>query len=326
MKLGFYIKWPKGLSFCEGCNVIGDELIADSMCRVLLKSEHVESTEIFAPNHPPKEKLDLMIYLNDTLPHQEWAKKHLLYMQNAYGEGSDKALEIFHKYDYDGYAFISSRLLELHQDAGFQGIYLPFGVNTEYFYPRKKDERFDFDVAYIGNDIKGEVRTTKYILPASKFRFGLYGNWLDPRVQIRERLKFWKHRNAIPEYKKIFFKLSQGKISQQDVPSLYSSVKINLNCTHQDCVDWDVITLRTFEVLACKGFLITDKVPIAEKTMQDCMVFTEGGNDLTKKIEYYLDNEKERESFAQRGYEYTLQHASLESRMNNLLSYIQEIV
>lgn len=326
MKIGFYLKWPKGLSGTKGCNVIGDELYAESMCRTLLRSEIVGSAEIYAPNSLPKEKPDVMIYLNDTLPHREWAKKHILYLQNAYGEGSDKALVKFQQAGYDGYAFISNRLLDIHRAAGFKGIFLPFGVNTDLFYPRKKDDRYDFDVAYIGNDIKGEARTLQYLLPAAQFRFGLFGNWPEPGASRIQKLQFWKTYDPIPEYRKIFSRLSRGKISQEDVPILYSNARINLNCTLQDCVDWDVITLRTFEVLACKGFLITDKVPIAEKTMPGCMVFTEGDNDLTQKIEYYKDHEKEREMIAQSGYEYTLSHASLDSRMKELLTYIDGIL
>jgi len=341
MKVGFFLKWPKGNSSVLGCNVIGDELYAESMCRVLSTSESVESAEIFAPNHIPKEEQDVMIYLNDTFPKTNWAKKHILYIQNAYGEGSDKALEKFHKSDYDGYAFISNRLLEIHQKAGFQGLFLPFGVDTDLFYPRQKDDIYNFDVAYIGNDIKGTVNTTKYLYPAVHYNFGLYGNWSDPNPSLWRKLQFWKPRTEpslirklqfwnpitnIPAYKTEFFKISRGKIPQDDVPILYSSAKINLNCTHQDCIDWDVITLRTFEVLACQGFLITDKVPIAEKTMQGCMVFTDGNNDLSEKIDYYIDHEKERDSIAKKGYEYTIRYASLDSRMNEFLTYLREIL
>jgi len=326
MKLGFYSKWPKGVSGTNGWNFIGDELYAESMCHALLKTESVDSVDVYAPNYLPKEKLDVMIYLNDTPPQSNLAKKHMAYMQNAYGDGSDKSLEKFHKENYDGYAFISNRLLSIHQEAGFQGLFLPFGVNMDLFYPREKDNRYFFDVAYIGNDIKGEFRTNKYLLPAAQFGFGLFGNWMNPRRSLKQRLQFWKRYPPVPDYRKIFYKISRGKIPQDDVPILYSSAKINLNCTAQDCVDWDVITLRTFEVLACQGFLITDKVPTAEKTMQDCMVFTDGDTDLSQKIEYYRDHDKEREKIAKKGYEFTIQHASLDSRMRELLSYINEIL
>ena len=326
MKIGFYLKWPRGTSGARGCNIIGDELFAEAMCRVLSTIDSVESATIFAPNQRPHEDLDLMIYLNDTPPHPEWAEKHVLYMQNAYGEGSDLALEKFHKAHYDGYAFISNKLLEIHKSKGFEGIFLPFGVDNSFFYPRERVDGYSFDVAYVGNDIKGETRSSRYLLPARDFNFGLFGNWQNPQPSIKRRLIFWKPSDKIPTYKQEFFRLSKGKIPQAEVPVLYSSARINLNCTSQDCVDWDVITLRTFEVLACRGFLITDKVPVAEKTMQGCMVFTEGDKDLKDQIRYYLENETERLKIAGKGYEYATRFATLEMRMKELVSYLESIL
>jgi spore maturation protein CgeB len=171
------------------------------------------------------------------------------------------------------------------------------------------------------------VLTNKYLFPAAQFNFGLFGNWnwKPPPKSFLQKMKFWR-RDGVSPYRKIFYKLSRGKIPQEKVPILYSSAKINLNCTAQDCVDWDVITLRAFEVLACRGFLITDKVPIAEKTMQGCVVFTGGDDDLIEKIRYYLSNEKDREKIAGKGYEYVIKNASIDSRMNELFNYLRQII
>jgi len=277
----------------------------------------VKNCKVYAPNNLPSEKLDLMIYLNDTPPNPAWAGKHLLYIQNARPEGAGEFLLEAHKLGYDGYAFVSSRLLEMHKERGRDGIYLPFGVDTDFFYPRQENSNYAFEVAYVGNDIKGEQRTMRYLYPAVDFNFGLYGTWSSPH-----RFKFWKNR----PYQTVFFRISRGKIYQNDVPVLYSSAKINLNCTAQDCVEWDVITLRTFEVLACGGFLITDKVPTAEKEFSDCVVFTEGGADLTEKIKYYLANAKERKRLSGNGYEYVFKRASLKVRMDAFYRYIESIL
>lgn len=323
MKIGLYIKWNKGSLNAPG-NVLGDELIGESMCRALLASGQADSAELFAPNNPPRDKQDFMLYLNDEPPHQDWADKHVLYMQNAYGEGSDKALDAFHRLKYHGYAFISNRLLELHQSMGHKGIFLPFGVDTKEFCPQEIDPEYAFDVSYVGNDIKGEERTVKYLYPAIKFNFGLYGNWLKPKREGFFR-KLGLLKSAFPKYQHVFHKISRGKIPQEKVPVLYASSKINLNCTAQDCVDWDVITLRTFEVLACRGFLITDKTPAAEAEMKGCAVFTDGGDDLKDKINYYLTHEEERLAIIEKGYQYATKHASIESRMKKLMAYLQEL-
>ena len=119
---------------------------------------------------------------------------------------------------------------------------------------------------------------------------------------------------------------SWGKIPQDNVPILYSSAKINLNNTIKSCIEWDVITLRTYEVLACKGFLISDTVPAAKRTMQDCLVFTEGEEDLTEKIKYYLAHSKKREEIAQNGYDYVVKNCSIDARSVELMNHILEVV
>jgi spore maturation protein CgeB len=337
MKIGFYMSWPKG-SLDSRNNVIGDELYAESMCKALRASEEVEIVELYAPGYEPKEKLDIMVYVNLTPPIREYATKHVLYMQNAYPEGSYEALKNSRKHNYDGYAFISNRLLDLQKKDGFDGIFLPFGVDTSYFNPKETKKELAFEVAYIGNDIKGD-RTDKYLLPGAKFNFGLYGTWPEEKkenylkalVKIligREKIGKYFNWNSHykKEYKKIFPKISLGKIKQDDVPALYSSARINLNCTAQDCVDWDVITLRAFEVLACRGFLISDRTPIAEKLLADCAVFTDGDDDLAEKIRYYLRDEEARKKIAENGYNYFVKNATIDARAKELLEYIKTII
>jgi spore maturation protein CgeB len=260
-----------------------------------------------------------MVYLNDIKPIAEHAKNHVVYLQNGgYGEAAISLLERLTGYGYDGYVFFSNKLLALHQDKGGTGLFLPFGVDTNFFRPMPAQLDYSHEVAYVGNDIKGEAASTKYLYPAVNFEFGLYGNWARPK----SRFKFWNNWKAVSLYQKTFEKLSRGKIPQVDMPVLYSSAKINLNCTLQDCIDWDVITLRTYEVLACRGFLITDAVPIAKQRMDGCMVFTDGGAELKAQISYYLAHEKERNEIAENGYNYVLKHASVEARAKELVNYL----
>ncbi len=316
MKIGFYLQWNKGSLSGPG-NVLGDELLGEAMCRVLRRLYPGLRCEVYAPNFLPEDKLDVMVYFNNTLPTFKWARRHVVYIQNARPEGSDKFLAICRTSGFDGYAFISHRLYEMHVSGGFRGIYLPFGVDTSFFFPRPDNSAYRFEVSYVGSDIKGEARAVKYLCPALKFDFGLYGNWALPH-----RFKFWRNR----PYQRKLARIARGKIPQEEVPSLYSNSLINLNYTAQDCVDWDVITMRTFEVLSCRGFLISDKVPLAEKELKDCVVFTDGDEDMSDKIRYYLAHPKERKRIAENGYEYAVSHASLDSRMKVLCEYLEGIL
>ena len=321
MKIGFYIKFDK-YSINSKANVIGDELFGESICKSIKKHFKDVQVELYAPNYIPKEKLDLMVYLNETIIKSEYANKNVFYLQNAYDKEEYKVVvDRIVKNNYNGFIFFSKKIKDYY-DANYNSpysLYLPFGVDTDFFYPRAYDPRFDFDCAYIGNDIKGEERTMKFLYPAVDFNFGLFGNW---KVQ-KARFKIWKNFKKTPFFKKTFEKISKGKIMQEEVPKLYSSAKINLNCTAQSCVDWDVVTLRTYEVLACKGFLISDMVPMAGQTMEDCIVFTKGDNDLKEKIRYYLKNKNERMKIAQAGYDYIRDNASIDKRAKELMEYLR---
>ena len=324
MNIGFYIKWDKH-SINSSANVIGDELFAESLCKSINKQFKSIRAELYAPNYLPDNKLDVIIYLNDSPPNEKFSKYHYLYLQNGYEDNIDQIISRILALEYDGYIFFSEIMKKAFDEKAYNlknSLFLPFGVDLDFFYPREKDNRFNFECAFIGNDIKGSESTMRYLFPAAEFNFGLFGNW---KVE-RHKYKIWKNLKKLPPYKKVFESISRGKIPQESVPVLYSSAQINLNNTIKSCIDWDVITLRTYEILACKGFLISDSVPIAEKTLKDCLVFTEGGKDLTGKIKYYLAHSKKRQEIAQNGYDYVLKNCSIDARVGELINHIQEVV
>jgi spore maturation protein CgeB len=324
MNIGFYIKFDKHSINSSG-NVIGDELFAESLCKSINKQFKSIRAELYAPNYLPDNKLDVMIYLNESPPNEKFSKYHYLYLQNGYEDNIDQIISRILALEYDGYIFFSEMMKKVSDEKApdfKKSLFLPFGVDLDLFYPREKDNRFNFECAFVGNDIKGSDSTMRYLFPAAEFNFGLFGNW---KVE-RHKYKIWKNLKKLPPYKKVFESISRGKIPQESVPVLYSSAQINLNNTIKSCIDWDVITLRTYEVLACKGFLISDSVPIAEKTLKDCLVFTEGGEDLTGKIKYYLAHSKKRQEIAQNGYDFVLKNCSIDTRVGELINHIQEVV
>jgi len=308
MDIGFLMKWPKGLQPVTG-QIIGEELYAESLCRELRQLSGVTSAQVYAPNFRPSARLDVIVHLNDTLP-VPYARRHILYIQNFYNEGSDVILKQLQQRGYDGYAFFSQRLLDLHQKAGYSGIFLPLAADTAIFHPKVSSPNYEYDVAYVGNDIKGEERTMRYLYPATNYKFGLFGNW-----------HLYRH-----SYSRMLAKLSQGSITREKSAILYSSAKIILNFTGQDSVTWDAMNLRFFEVLACRGFLIADKVPSAERELENCVIFTDGYQDLTQKIDYYLSRPKERKAIAEQGYQYVIQNATVQARAKQLYHLIEEIM
>ena len=153
----------------------------------------------------------------------------------------------------------------------------------------------------------------KFLYPAIDFDFALYGRW-----SLLQPAEVWKNER----YQLKFAQKCRGKIPQEYVPVLYSTASINLNVTIQDLIDWDTVTLRSWEVLACKGFLISDGSPNSVKRLSDYIVFTDGGYDLHKKIKYYLAHPEERADYAERGYKYVLEHETIEARTKELVDFL----
>ncbi|OHE74062.1 MAG: hypothetical protein A2Y14_05560 [Verrucomicrobia bacterium GWF2_51_19] len=301
-------------------NVIGEELLSLSCIKYLNRYPGVEA-DLYAPDHLPQEPLDVMIYMNIVVPNHAWAKKHIFYLQNGMGDGGHNVLQSLYNMHFDGYLFHAESLLHLHQSLQRPepAIYLPFGVDTEHFYPRAADPAYAFDCSYVGNDIKGEERTTLYLMPATQFKLGLFGNW--KRWSLRKKLKntflFWRK-----SYQRKLAKIATGKIDQDKVPILYSNTRVNLNFTLQDSVNMGALNLRIIEVLACKGFLITDRIPESEKGLLDGVVCSEGGKDLEDKIRYYLAHPEERQAIAERGYAYILKNATAEVMTRKLYNFL----
>ena len=94
----------------------------------------------------------------------------------------------------------------------------------------------------------------------------------------------------------------------------------------QKAVEWGVVSLRVYQILACRGFLISDPIPAAEKQLQGKIVFSDGGRDLAEKISYYLVHEKERLDIAQKGCDYVLGSETVAMRAKKLLNYLEGLL
>lgn len=348
MKIGFFLNWKVGtLEESHKTSVLGEEILANGLCNALKDIDNVEYAKVFAPNYMPTEMLDIMIYLNYTaIPDITLAHKSICYIQNAFGESGD--ISQLYKYvkqqPFDAFFVFSKRIFKYFKNKGENVYFLPFAIDTNTYHPVEYDKNFDFDVAYVGNDIKGEKRTKKYLCPATKFNFALFGHWfyteqgndiLRKFKTTKQKLDFYdllilirylfgakKHN----QYQKQLSKLSRGKISQENMIKLLSSSKILLNFTHQVAVDYDVINYRILESLACKGFVISDKTKVAESLLKDCVVFTDGNKDLEKKIKYYLKHPEERKQIAQKGYEYVMKHCTAKTRAEEIYRFSEKLL
>lgn len=110
----------------------------------------------------------------------------------------------------------------------------------------------------------------------------------------------------------------------QEMPLVFRSSKINLNITSR-CIKTG-IPLRVFDVLACRGFLMTNyQQEIAEmfRDGQDLVMYHNMA-DLEEKTAYYLTHEKERLQIAKNGYETIRKHHTVKCRLDSLWDILQK--
>lgn len=128
-----------------------------------------------------------------------------------------------------------------------------------------------------------------------------------------------------PEYINTLSRCCRGHIEQEDLPALYSSSKITINVTHEDNLRWGVITSRVWEILACRGFLITDTNANTETLLAGKAIPTTGRSDLAEKIQHYLGDEKARERIADAGYNHVVKNETIAQRMEELTHYLESV-
>lgn len=96
--------------------------------------------------------------------------------------------------------------------------------------------------------------------------------------------------------------------------AVYAKTKIMIN---QHAIG-DTENQRCWECLAMKTFLLSDLVP---KELEGGIVKYDGFDDLLEKIRYYLDNKKEREEIAEKGWK-IVQPYTYEKRVAEMMEVI----
>ena len=111
---------------------------------------------------------------------------------------------------------------------------------------------------------------------------------------------------------------------------LYSSSKICLNF-HEREKDGSqphlILTQRTFVIPACGGFEICDYVPPLRKyfSEEEMVMATMDKEDWFKKIEYYMNNEKERNTIRQKGTKRALSDHTYHNRVKTVIDIYTEV-
>ena len=113
-----------------------------------------------------------------------------------------------------------------------------------------------------------------------------------------------------------------GVDSLKEMPFVFRQSKINLNITTRSITSG--LSQRIWDVLGCRGFLITNYQPEIDQFFSDGndLVTYKSYEELIDKISYYLENNTERESIAQNGWAKVNESGSVLNRVIEILRIV----
>ena len=108
----------------------------------------------------------------------------------------------------------------------------------------------------------------------------------------------------------------------QEITLIYSNAGINIDIGR--IYQSDIITMRVFDVLACEGFLLTERNPAIEELFtpgHDLDVYT-GPDELADKVSYYFANPDRAAAIGKRGRQSIENSHTFTHRMSTIFSAI----
>lgn len=281
----------------------GDELVARSWAKYLQMREDVARVDLYGKEGPVAPDLDLLIHFN---PETELSQslRNIIYLQNAFRKDSHDGgtLGVFQRcaHNYAGFLFTSPELMAA---CATDGAVIPFATDPLMFYPQPAGT-YRFPTSFVGNNIRSDEVTLRYLSEALPFGLVIYGsNW-----GYQPFLSAWR-----------------GKLPMEDLATLYSDSCINLNCHLAEHVEMNLINLRIYDILACGGFVLSDKVLAIEATFGDAVAVTDGYCDLWAALAEFSGNPAERKRRALVGRHIVLSNHTYKQRVAELMRYLHQL-
>ena len=167
-------------------------------------------------------------------------------------------------------------------------------------------------------------------------RFVAINDYISPHMAYLERVKML---NAISEQANgvihLFTRSDTSDLSKRvqihggvstlkEMPFVFRQSKININCTMRSIQTG--IPQRIWDVLACKGFLLTNNQPEIHEYFRvgEHLETYDSQEEMIEKINYYLDHEEERQRIAEAGYEEVANKHDILQRIISIITIISK--
>lgn len=282
----------------NGANVQGDEMVARAWHKYMSRDHRVSEVHL---NGPSNIQYDVSIAFSPLVECTSGYK--ILYLQNVFPKphwpGTVGMFQSVSK-NYNNFIFPSDGL---KNDCNSDGLVCQFAVDPEIFYPRSPSIELQHNLCFVGNNIRDAFSLNRYLLCTADMGLVIYGN---PHG--------WNSD------------LCHGKISVEEEATLYSSAKICLNTHLTEHLEYGSFNFRIFNILACKGFIISDESVFLKNEFDKAIVFTDGFSDLRDKANFYLNNPYETLPFREYGYQHILNNHTFKHRTTSIIDWLERLI
>lgn len=206
-------------------------------------------------------------------------------------------------------------MLDNYKNNGYKAICIPFAIDPDYYYKYPTDAHFSsLDAIHIGNNYSvfdARNKAYEYIINPfidKKKKLEVYGSdWTNPT-----------HKYTLPSA------YNKGHISHEQSVKAYSSAKIVLG-VHSITTSRTMQSMRTFEVLGCRGFFLTQLTTAIKSMFENHkhLVWSSCYPETIELMDFYLSNPDAREKIAEDGQKMVYENHTYYKRVTDIINALK---
>ncbi|MBE5924447.1 MAG: hypothetical protein E7271_08275 [Lachnospiraceae bacterium] len=206
--------------------------------------------------------------------------------------------------EYNYVFFASNQMKKMMQDE----LKVPLGVLLQCTDPSvmtsTEGNEGRYELLFVGNSRRVYRQILKDLLP-TKYKLTVYG---------RHWEEFPVKDYVVSDY-----------IDNNEVGQAYHDAKILLNDHWEDMKKYGIISNRIFDALSAGAFIISDNVVGIDEVLEGNVVTYDTTDDLSKKIDYYMEHDGERKEKALAGQKIVREKHTFANRVNDIIGVIEKL-
>lgn len=208
---------------------------------------------------------------------------------------------------YDLFFTHEPKTIKIHQALGAKASYLPYAINElvhkKVYLTESEKKRFSSQVCFVGtysphrDEILGHLK---------EFDLKIWGDG-------------WEKSSLSPSL------LREG-VNQETMVKVFNAAKIAVNIHQESMASGGGLNCRTFEILGSGSLELVDEREGLKELFRNGeeIVTYKDGNDLRKKVRYYLEHPAEREEIASKARELVCAKHTYFHRMREILERVRK--